>query len=362
MRPHNLFGILAILGITLMLSGCTTPLFSGPTTYTAHPVQVQYTLRYGYFVNCTGTGAYEVTYTCDLPEVLIGDCPFTLINASSQVQDERADNTVIVWNITGSRPHHYLIGVQTQVEAQTYLFSDLTGKRALSLAQLRVTAQDFVDRYTNVQGNNSTRYIDPADPAISAVADTVLRNSSTNSFLLAKALFKWLKENCHYQTHESVGVQPAAQTLVLKTGDCDDLSFLYISLCRSVGIPARFIRGYLLSDTTPMQAVAHAWVEVFIGPGVGVGGWIPVECSCVAPTVQTDIEQNFGVEDCYHLRVFQDTGDNASIDAILSSITYLTHGPVQAVEPPVPFVVLEDFSVVSSKQLVIQTDGTRSLQ
>ncbi len=231
------------------------------------------------------------------------------------------------------------------------------GKGALSLSQLRANAEDYVNRYTRVQSNESIRYIDPADPQIKAIADSVLNTSSTNALLLAKALFKWLKENVHYQTHATEGVQPAAMTLALKTGDCDDLSFLYVSLCRSVGIPARFIRGYLISDTQPMQAVAHAWVEVFVGTGIGIGGWIPVECSCICNSVQTDIEQNFGVEDCFHVRVFQDMGNNDSLAASLTGIVF-----TENVEPPASFAIVQDYQVVSSKQLVINTNGTRSLQ
>ncbi len=111
-----------------------------------------------------------------------------------------------------------------------------------------------------------------------------IANAETNnSFLLAKTLFVWLKENIQYQTHPNdEGVRPAAVTLHNKVGDCDDLSFLYVSLCRVLGIPARFIRGYLLTgyDNGTAIATAHAWVEVFVGGSVGHNGWIPVECAC----------------------------------------------------------------------------------
>ncbi len=358
MRPHSILTVCIVLTLIIGLSGCTSFLPGGQTTtYVTHPIQVQYTLRYGYYVNITGNGHYEVRYTSDLPEVLIGTSHYTILNTTGGTQRERANNTVVTWNLSGKDPQQYTLGVQTEVNAQTYLSPDLMGKGALSLSQLRANAEDYVNRYTRVQSNESIRYIDPADPQIKAIADSVLNTSSTNALLLAKALFKWLKENVHYQTHATEGVQPAAMTLALKTGDCDDLSFLYVSLCRSVGIPARFIRGYLISDTQPMQAVAHAWVEVFVGTGIGIGGWIPVECSCICNSVQTDIEQNFGVEDCFHVRVFQDMGNNDSLAASLTGIVF-----TENVEPPASFAIVQDYQVVSSKQLVINTNGTRSLQ
>jgi transglutaminase-like putative cysteine protease len=361
MRRARLLTLSIILVVILSLSGCTSFL-SGPTTYIAHPTSVHYTIRYGYYVNCSGPGKYEVTYTCDLPEVLTGNnCPYTLLNTSSYRPGYRADNSVIVWNLNGTTPNRYILGVEANITGDTYLYPDLSGKRAYSLAELQSEAEDYINRYTKVQGNETAAYIDPLNRDIRSIAESVQRNSSTNSLLLAKALFTWLKGHVQYKVHEDEGVRPAAVTLALKTGDCDDLSFLYISLCRSIGIPARFIRGYLISDGTPLQAVPHAWTEVFIGPGNGVGGWIPVECSCLSTDVQTDIEQNFGLEDCYHLRVFQDMGDNESLNATLSSINYLTYGPSQSMEFPVPFAVVSGFQVLASKQLTVQKDGTRSL-
>jgi transglutaminase-like putative cysteine protease len=360
MRRLRLLSSTIVLIIVLGLSGCTSFL-TGPTTYVSHPTSVQYTLQYGYYVNTSDT-RYQVTYTCDMPEVLLGNsCPFTLLNTSSYRRSDRAGNEVIVWNLTGTTPRHYVLGLETTVTTGTYLYPDLSGKQADSLAQLQLSAEDFIKRYTKVQGNETARYIDPLNPDVQAIAQSVLANSSTNSFLLAKALFAWLKENTQYQIHSDQGVRPVAVTLADRTGDCDDLSFLYISLCRSVGIPARFIRGYLIGESPTVQAVPHAWVEVFIGPGLGIGGWIPVECSCIATSTQSDIEQNFGVEDCYHLRVFQDMGDNESLNATLSSITYAAYDHGAGMEPPVSFAIVSGFKVLESKQLTVQKDGTRAL-
>jgi len=60
-----------------------------------------------------------------------------------------------------------------------------------------------------------------------------------------------------------------------KSGVCQDLSHLMISLLRGRGIPARYVSGYLhpLSDATIGETVlgqSHAWVEYFCGEWVGV--------------------------------------------------------------------------------------------
>lgn len=85
-----------------------------------------------------------------------------------------------------------------------------------------------------------------------------------------------------------VGV-PVTEVLDRKVGVCQDFAHLVIALCRSVGIPARYVSGYFFSadDSTGADAGAdvvevqtHAWIEAAI-PGVG---WWPLD-----PTNQQEV-------------------------------------------------------------------------
>lgn len=70
--------------------------------------------------------------------------------------------------------------------------------------------------------------------------------------------------------------------LVCATGNCNDIHALFISLCRSLGIPARLILGQALeAPATPGEDACelcgyHCWAE-FFASGLG---WIPVDASC----------------------------------------------------------------------------------
>ena len=55
--------------------------------------------------------------------------------------------------------------------------------------------------------------------------------------------------------------------------DCQLGSALLISLCRSLGIPARLLGGYLLYSVAPAY---HYWAEIFIPDR----GWAPVDLAC----------------------------------------------------------------------------------
>lgn len=64
---------------------------------------------------------------------------------------------------------------------------------------------------------------------------------------------------------------PVLEALRSRHGVCQDFSHVMIGALRSLGLPARYVSGYLRSGTEYQGAEAsHAWVSVFL-PG---GGWI----------------------------------------------------------------------------------------
>jgi transglutaminase-like putative cysteine protease len=69
----------------------------------------------------------------------------------------------------------------------------------------------------------------------------------------------------------STGVRTSAQEAwSLRKGVCQDIAHLSVGMLRSVGIPARYVSGYLYpkADAEVGQAVAgqsHAWIEWWAG-------------------------------------------------------------------------------------------------
>ncbi len=67
----------------------------------------------------------------------------------------------------------------------------------------------------------------------------------------------------------------AAEALRDRRGVCQDYAHVMIALCRSRGIPARYVSGYFYGGRTGDENEAsHAWVEVFL-PGFGWKAWDP---------------------------------------------------------------------------------------
>ncbi|UUZ87206.1 transglutaminase family protein [Paenibacillus sp. P26] len=79
---------------------------------------------------------------------------------------------------------------------------------------------------------------------------------------------------------EATDVQTKVRdTLQLRRGVCQDYAHLMIALCRSMGLPARYVSGYhfvgdLQGGSADFEQASHAWVEVHI-PGTGWLGFDP---------------------------------------------------------------------------------------
>lgn len=82
-----------------------------------------------------------------------------------------------------------------------------------------------------------------------------------------------------YEIRELGAPFPPEQTLTLRKGSCRDYTTLFMAACRSLGIAARFVSGYLFGNPQQEHQL-HAWVEVYL-PGAGWRGFDPTEGSLV---------------------------------------------------------------------------------
>jgi len=346
----------------IIISGCTEVFMDNTTKYSEHPTQISYIIDYGYFVNCSGEGSFKLNYDCDTPEVLLGAASIAeVFNIEYTSKTVATFNQIYSWNLSKTSCSNLKLGLSASVTSQSFMVSDLNGADALTIQEIQNNHSEIVEQYCNAQSNETITFIDPNNQNIQIQAQVILNQAgSTNAFLVAKQAFIWLKENTQYKMHsENNNVQTCAYTLEHKTGDCDDLSFLYISLCRALDIPARFIRGFLIEET---YAIPHAWAEVYTGGNIGNDGWIPVECAGDSDDekyIEAEINQNFGLESIRHLRLFEDDGSNESMTTSLAGISYLADSNLE-IEPLASFSSVKDYTVIQSNELHINEDGIRT--
>ncbi len=88
----------------------------------------------------------------------------------------------------------------------------------------------------------------------------------------ARRFYEWISDNIvysyapEYGTVENLG----AACLRDQRGDCGQAAFLFMTLCRIAGIPARWQSGWSLF---PGAQTIHDWCEVHLPPW----GWVPVD-------------------------------------------------------------------------------------
>jgi transglutaminase-like putative cysteine protease len=92
---------------------------------------------------------------------------------------------------------------------------------------------------------------------------------------LLKKLNRYIFETFKYRRRDEFGVQRPAETLEKNSGSCRDFATLFIEACRSWGLAARFVSGYMLCEASEAgRASTHAWAEVYL-PGAGWKGFDP---------------------------------------------------------------------------------------
>ncbi len=89
-----------------------------------------------------------------------------------------------------------------------------------------------------------------------------------------------IRKDFRFQSGVTTIATPVSKVFAQKAGVCQDFSHMMISGLRSLGIPARYVSGYIRTKPAPGQQrrrgadQSHAWVSVWCGPEFG---WIDVD-------------------------------------------------------------------------------------
>lgn len=82
-----------------------------------------------------------------------------------------------------------------------------------------------------------------------------------------------------YQPGTTTVEDPAAAALERGEGVCQDQAHVLIACCRSMGVPARYVSGYLCSAHAG-EIASHAWVEAWL---TEAQGWHGIDVTHAAP-------------------------------------------------------------------------------
>jgi len=77
-----------------------------------------------------------------------------------------------------------------------------------------------------------------------------------------RAISEWVTENVVYEAGSTDGSSSATEVLLQRAGVCRDFAHVAITLCRAIGVPARYVSGYGI-DVDPQDF--HGFFEAYIG-------------------------------------------------------------------------------------------------
>jgi len=95
----------------------------------------------------------------------------------------------------------------------------------------------------------------------------------------AHALMHALHDLVTFDVNATDVVTTASEAFQAGHGVCQDFAHVFCSAARSVGIPARYVSGYLMRTGTVEQDASHAWAEAHI-EGLGWVSFDPANAIC----------------------------------------------------------------------------------
>lgn len=130
---------------------------------------------------------------------------------------------------------------------------DTDGYRLAEINKLDRSVRPFLAPSKKIESNNAK---------IRELSKTIGSNKK-KAWERVEAIYDWVREHVKYQTGPLKGAMGALKD---KTGDCEDMSSLFIAICRAANIPARTVWVH-----------SHCYAEFYLVDSKGEGHWFPCQ-------------------------------------------------------------------------------------
>jgi transglutaminase-like putative cysteine protease len=143
----------------------------------------------------------------------------------------------------------------------------------LEVARSRILAPEKTDDLLIPKrpGNNLklflgiSPYIDTNDSRIRAAAREIGAGEHEHSWAHVEAIYDWVRERVEYVEGD---IKTASQALRDGKGDCEEMTSLFVAICRASRIPARMV---WIPD--------HCYPEFYLEDAEGNGTWFPCQAA-----------------------------------------------------------------------------------
>jgi transglutaminase-like putative cysteine protease len=181
------------------------------------------------------------------------------------IQDEH-NNTFAVFNISFNQ--NDMVDLKMSFVVDSFYDVHLSGSNVEKIYDL---TDPLYSKYTSshefIQANE-TKIIEKSNELTRNIQDPIEK---------AKIINQWVYDNLEWTGYESK-LRGALWALETSEGDCSEFAALFVSLCRSTGIPSRLINGIAGTNLKSggmfsYTDIGHDWAEIYLSDI----GWVWVD-------------------------------------------------------------------------------------
>lgn len=191
---------------------------------------------------------------------------------SAPVQNSIQYIKMIPSSNTHQQVHHWNISVPGELERKVDAFSNiwLTSSQREPYSQMTIMAQGIVELNPKSLGGVSDQ-LNPnlfLQPTASTLCSEEMKQFAQHHAAMLDydslvSLAGALLEQMPYVPQSTSVTTSAEEAFSCRQGVCQDHSHVFIAMCKYLGLPARYVSGYLFVPQT-MHLASHAWAEVFL--------------------------------------------------------------------------------------------------
>jgi transglutaminase-like putative cysteine protease len=154
---------------------------------------------------------------------------------------------------------------ELEVTASSVVETDSSERPAETVTWTELSTEAVIDRFDEVL--TATTYV-PHSRRVQSVGKRIVKDYSPEDAVVAAA--KWVRSELDYVPGTTGVHSSALDALRESKGVCQDFAHLTLALLRSMGIPSRYVSGYLhpkrkavVGDT--VEGRSHAWIQAWTG-------------------------------------------------------------------------------------------------
>ncbi len=228
----------------------------------------------------------DVAQSWHLAHLLPRETPGQSVQARSVTLTPQATSRAERPDYFGNACEWYFLGSahdQLEIVAESQVTVDPAPQRDASTSLPWEELRRLLEAPPDAEGRDAVQFVfdSPLTAFTSDIASYALTSFTPGRPVLDAAieLMQRIHDEFRYDTTVTDATTPVDKVFEIRAGVCQDLAHVGIAAMRSIGLPARYVSGYLLTRPPPGMPrmlgadASHAWFSVYAPPF----GWVDLD-------------------------------------------------------------------------------------